>query len=117
MWNGLIGFYGTKDLMATDRFYVAGLGLKLYKDQGVCHIYRVSGGGMVGFCEHLDVAVSGRSPILTFLTDDVDQAYRSLKEAGYEPDHEPRVNEKFNIYHFFIRDPNGYTGEVQRFLD
>ena len=30
---------------------------------------------------------------------------------------EPQVNEKYNIYHFFLRDPEGRKLEVQRFLD
>ena len=29
----------------------------------------------------------------------------------------PKINSKFNIYHFFFKDPNGYTLEVQKFLD
>ncbi len=117
MWNGFIGFFGTKNLTEADRFYVGALGLKLYKDQGVCRIYQVPGGGMVGFCQHMDVTVSGKSPILTFLTDDVDGMYQELVKAGYHPEHSPKVNEKFNIYHFFTRDPSGYMVEIQKFLD
>ncbi|MGI6344269.1 MAG: VOC family protein [Bacillota bacterium] len=112
-----IGFYGTRDLDATHAFYTAGLGLELSRDQGACRIYAVPGGGMVGFCLHLPVAVEGRSPILTFVTDDVDGRYDALLDAGYSAETAPATNERFRIYHFFARDPNGYLVEVQRFLD
>ena len=37
--------------------------------------------------------------------------YADIAEA------EPQVNEKYNIYHFFLRDPEGRKLEIQRFLD
>lgn len=39
MFDGLIAFFGTRDLEENEKFYVEALGLKLYKDQGVCKIY------------------------------------------------------------------------------
>ena len=30
---------------------------------------------------------------------------------------EPVMNATYNIYHFFMRDPDGYLVEIQRFLD
>jgi hypothetical protein len=29
----------------------------------------------------------------------------------------PATNEQYKIYHAFLRDPNGYLLEIQRFLD
>jgi catechol 2,3-dioxygenase-like lactoylglutathione lyase family enzyme len=29
----------------------------------------------------------------------------------------PTMNTTYNIYHFFMRDPDGYLVEIQRFLD
>lgn len=116
MFTGLIAFYGAPDLDATHRFYHELLGLPLYKDQGVCRIYEVPGGGMVGFCQHMKVAIEGKSPIITFLTDDVDGVYAHLEEAGVHADYPPKENPRYNIYHFFVRDPNGYAVEIQRFL-
>lgn len=117
MFDSLIGFFGTKDLLATDHFYAHVLGLPLDKDQGTCRIYRVTEGGLLGFCRHIEPTATPRSPIITLVTDDVDGVYQRLAAAGVEMSHLPAVNPKFNIYHFFVADPNGYTVEVQRFLD
>jgi len=117
MFDSLIGFFGTRDLHATDHFYSQVLGLPLEKDQGTCRIYRVTEGGMLGFCRHIEPTGTPRSPIITLVTDDVDGIYQRLVAAGVEVPHPPAVNPKFSIYHFFITDPNGYTVEVQRFLE
>lgn len=115
-YEGLIVFLGTNDLEKTHEFYQDILGLPLYKDQGLCRIYDIEGGGKIGFCEHMGVSVSGKSPIITFLTDDVDGVYKKLLKKGVKIEKEPGLNPKFNIYHFFATDPNGYFVEIQRFL-
>ncbi len=116
MWESFIAFYGTKDIEETHKFYVGALGLSLYQDQRTCRIYEVTQGGLIGFCEHLDVAISGRSPILTLVTDKVDEVYERLVQLGFTPHDRPKVHPQFNIYHFFISDPTGYNGECQQFL-
>ena len=116
-FTGLIPFYGTISLEETDRFYRELLGLTLYKDQGACRIYAVLPGAWIGFCTHMEVAIGEHSPIITLLTEDVDGVHRHLVEQGYKPDSEPQENPKFKIYHFFVKDPNGYLVEVQKFLD
>jgi catechol 2,3-dioxygenase-like lactoylglutathione lyase family enzyme len=117
MWDGLIVFLGTHDLLATHEFYSGLLGLPLYKDQGLCRIYTVPGGGKLGFCKHMDNVAKGNSPYITLLTDEVDAMYDRLLAAGIEVRISPKKNERFNIYHFFINDPNGYTVEIQKFLE
>ncbi len=114
--QGLIVFFGTKDLNATHQFYQDVLGLSLYKDQGLCRIYNVEGGGKLGFCEHIEIAKSERSPILTLVVEDVDAYYERLIIKSVKVAHPPRENPKFKIYHFFLEDPNGYTLEIQKFL-
>jgi len=116
-FNGSIAFFGVSDLAATDGFYRGKLGLDLYKDQGLCQIYRVPGGGMIGFCSHMAVTAREKSPILTFLAEDVDGWYARLKEKGAAIEEGPKANPRFKIYHFFMADPDGYTVEIQRFLD
>lgn len=110
-------FFGTKDLKKVHFFYHRVLELPLYKDQGACKIYQIPGGGMLGFCEHLEVKPEGKGPIITLLTDDVDGAYRNLVNQGYQTETEPKAHPKFNIYHFFSQDPDGYSLEIQKFLD
>jgi len=60
--EGSIVFFGVKNLEETDSFYRDKLGLELYKDQGLCRIYRVPGGGMLGFCTHQDVISREKKP-------------------------------------------------------
>lgn len=115
-WEGSIIFFGITDMGKTDNFYREKLGLELYKDQGLCRIYKVPGGDMIGFCTHQEVICRDKSPIITFLTPDVDYWYKSLLEKGISIEEEPKNNPRFNIYHFFLRDPDGYTVEIQRFL-
>ncbi len=116
-FSGSIAFFGVSDLSETDSFYRGKLELELYKDQGLCRIYKVPGGGMIGFCSHMAVTAREKSPILTFLAKDVDRWYARLKEKGTEMAGGPKTNPRFNIYHFFLTDPDGYTVEIQRFLD
>lgn len=115
-WSGLITFLGVSDLEATDHFYCQLLQLPLYKDQGLCRIYDVPGGGRLGFCTHQPVIKGKKSLILTLLTPDVDKTWQCLKSAGLNPE-PPVTNPRFNIYHFFLNDPDGYLVEIQCFLD
>ncbi len=115
MQKGFIAFFGSQDLETTHKFYTGLLGLTLAIDQGACRIYRVPGGGFIGFCEHLEVSCAGRAPILTFVTNEVDRVYEKSRRLGVKVLSEPKVNDKFGIYHFFAEDPQGYTVEVQCF--
>jgi len=49
--------------------------------------------------------------------DDVDAACEYFTTKGLEIELQPRMNERFQIYQMFLRDPNGYCIEIQRFLD
>lgn len=115
-WQGSIIFFGTEDLDKTDKFYREILDLKLYKDQGLCRIYEIEGGGKIGFCSHIEIVLGEKSPIITLLTENVDDIYDTLTQKGYIIKEGPKTNEKFQIYHFFVQDPNGYTVEIQKFL-
>lgn len=112
-----ITFLGTKDLKITSNFYQNIIGLTLYKDQGVCLIFDVNKQSKIGFCKHMAVLHKDKSPILTFITGNVDEIYNKLVNLGLEIKEKPQINQKFNIYHFFLKDPNGYTIEIQKFLD
>lgn len=117
MFKEFITFLGTNDLRGTSHFYQKILGLTLYKDQKVCLIFNVNEQSKIGFCEHMPVMCDDKSPIITLVTEEVDEFYHKLIEKGLKVAESPKLNEKFNIYHFFFRDPNGYTIEIQKFLD
>jgi len=114
-WDGMITFLGTKDHEKSSEFYKGILGFPLFLDQGPCRIYDVPGGGQIGFCTHVP-PTPGRNPVLTFLTDQVDEMYNLFVEKGLKPHDKPKINEKYNIYHFFLNDPDGYLVEIQKFL-
>lgn len=100
---------------ATQQFYQDTLGMRLYKDQIKCHIYALSSSAMIGFCTHIDVLHHDKSPIITLVVDDVVGMHQKLKQAQYAPG-DIQINDYFKLEHFFMKDPNGYTIEVQRFL-
>ena len=117
VFKEFITFLGTKDLKATSDFYQNILGLTVYKDQGVCLIFNINEQSKIGFCSHTSVIHDEKSPIITLVTEDVDEIYNKIINAGLHIKEKPRINQKFNIYHFFFKDPNGYTIEIQNFLD
>ncbi|MGM0556885.1 MAG: VOC family protein [Myxococcota bacterium] len=111
-----VTFLYTDDLATTATFYEDVLGLELALDQGSCRIYTTSPGAFVGFCER-DEGAAPAGVIFTLVTDDVDGAYEELAEAGVTFEKEPAYNGEYAIYHCFLRDPNGYLIEIQRFED
>ena len=115
LFDQQITFLYTRDLTATARFYEDALGLPLAVDQGDCRIYQVSGDGYVGFCQRVAAPAEPAGIIITFVTDDVDGWYARLLASGVQFDKPPEHNPKYAIYHCFLRDPNGYLLEIQRF--
>lgn len=111
-----VTFLYTADLEATDEFYVGLLGLPLVLDQGSCRIYRAAAGAFLGFCTR-SAAVPAQGVILTLVSRRVDEWAAWLAARGVEIEKPPQHNPAFNIYHCFVRDPNGYLVEIQRFLD
>lgn len=116
MYKEFILFLGTENLKETDDFYRNILGLKLYKDQKTCRIYKINEKASIGFCTHIKKTVGEKSPIITLIVEDVDGVYKQIISKGIETEDKPKINEKFNIYHFFLKDNNGYTLEIQKFL-
>ncbi len=114
--EALITFLPVRDLNATHQFYGEILGLSLTLDQGTCRIYRIASSAFVAFCLR-EVIEAADGVIVTLVTSDVDGWYNRLVENGIKTDDPPRHNPKYNIYHFFTRDPDGWTVEVQRFED
>jgi catechol 2,3-dioxygenase-like lactoylglutathione lyase family enzyme len=112
-----VTFLSTADLAATAVFYEQVLGLQLVLDQGACRIFRVSDDAFLGFCSHLTSDEQTQGVILTLVSDEVDAWGDYLRERDIPLEKEPQLNAKFNIYHLFVRDPNGYLVEIQTFRD
>ena len=112
-----ITFLYTPNLAATARFYEEILGLEIALDQGSCRIYATASDAYLGFCERAEAGVDPTNVIFTLVTSDVDDWYEILKEKGVDFEKPPALNPHYQIYHCFLRDPNGYLIEIQRFED
>lgn len=116
-WDAGISFLPVKDLGETRAFYTGKLGLKEVLDQGACAIFEVRTGCYWGFCTHIEPMKEANRVMLTLVTDFVDEVYTDFMKKGIQTDGVPRLNERFQIYHFFADDPDGYRIEVQQFRD
>src|SRR5262245_54533819 len=112
-----ITFLETRDLARTADFYEGLLGLRLARDQGRCRVYHVSGNSYLGFCETAGAVAPASGLTFTLVTDEVDEWCRYLAEAGVEIVKAPADNPPYRIYNAFVRDPNGYLIEIQRFWE
>jgi catechol 2,3-dioxygenase-like lactoylglutathione lyase family enzyme len=112
-----IVFLYTDDLDKTHHFYHRIMGFPLALDQVTCRIYRVCHQGYIGFCSKSDLIQSDSNIIFTIVTRDVDGWFNYLKAAGVKIIEKPAINPPYQIYHFFLHDPNGYKLEIQTFLN
>ena len=115
-FHSQITFLKTDNLEDTAWFYEHLIGLELALDQTVCRIYRTADHAYIGFCRS-DERPEPKDVIITWVTDDVDGTYEALVTKGAVFDQIPTFNPQYNIYHCFLRDPNGYLIEIQRFED
>ena len=121
--NQQITFLYTTNLEKSATFYENVLGLSLWVDQGTCRIYQTAGSAYIGICQTGNSA-KGKVPmgeqtniIFTIVTEEVDAWYTYLMSKGVQFEKPPETNLTYNIYHCFLRDPNGYLIEIQRFLN
>jgi catechol 2,3-dioxygenase-like lactoylglutathione lyase family enzyme len=111
-----IVFLGTMDLEATSAFYTRHLGLSMVLDQERCRIFRVARGAFVGFCLR-ETVDPDPGVILTLVSDEVEAWATRLRDRGIRLEREPTHQPEYRIFHLFVRDPNGYLVEIQRFDD
>lgn len=108
-----IFFLSTRRRDEIVEFYTTRLELNIWIEQEDCTILRQDN-LILGFCQRETADTGG---IITFWygsDKEVDDEYAKLADVAEGP---PEVNEKYRIYHFFFRDPEGRMLEVQRFLD
>ena len=118
MFDQLVTFLYTRDLEQSAVFYGETLGLPLVLDQGACRIFQVSRDGFLGVCRCSKTrACNPEGVIVTLVSNDIDGWYARLKAKGVAFETPPRANSEYNIYHCFLRDPDGYQIEIQRFDD
>ena len=112
-----VTFLYTRDLGTTAHFYEQVLQLPLVLDQGNCRIYQVSADGYLGFCERAETPEQPSGIIITIATSAVDEWHHFLAKQGVSFEKPPTFYPEYNIYHCFLRDPNGYLLEIQQFHD
>ena len=113
--EGQITFLPTADLHATDAFYQGILGLPLVRDQGVCRIYATAAGAYLGFCDRGYAVPDVYRVVLTLLVGDVHGAFERLRARGAAVVSAPAHSQRYAALTAFVRDPNGYLVELQRF--
>jgi catechol 2,3-dioxygenase-like lactoylglutathione lyase family enzyme len=111
-----ITFLPVADLGRSRVFYEGILGLQIIVDQGTCHIFKASCAGFVGTCLN-ENAQAADGVIVTLVSDDVDGWCDRIVAGGHAIDRGPEHNDRFGIYHAFLRDPDGHLIEIQRFDD
>lgn len=50
----------------------------MYKDQGTCLIFNVTEQSKIGVCTHIPVIHDEKCPILTLITEEVDEIYKKF---------------------------------------
>lgn len=111
-YTGSLVFLFVADLDRSAAFYES-LGLEVLIDQGSCRILGAGGTLMIGLCG--DRAPSPDGVIFTLVTDRVEAVCGELASQGVVFEQEPRYSEMYAITHAFLRDPDGYLVEIQRF--
>ena len=114
-----IVFLYYRDLTAALEFYRDVLGLELEIDQGWCKILKIVPNASVGLVDETQgsLKTAEEKPVmLTLVVDDVDGWYTKVKDAGAEIVNPPRLMEEIGVYGFFLKDPEGYTLEIQKFV-
>ena len=108
----------TPDLPGTCAFYAEKLGLPQVFDQGLCRLFRWSPTSFIGVCQvRPGRHVEPKGVVITLVTPDVDGWHRHVLARGITPEAPPQHSGRFNVYSFFVNDPNGYKLEFQTFLD
>jgi catechol 2,3-dioxygenase-like lactoylglutathione lyase family enzyme len=111
-----VTFLLVTDLERSTEFYRDVLGLEVVLDQGDCRILRITDTAFLGICERPNRPDPG-AVLVTLVTDAVDERHKDLVAAGATCEQPPQLNTKYNVYHAFYRDPDGFLVEIQRFLD
>lgn len=94
-------------------FYTGEVGFEEWLEQdGGCTILQRAN-LLIGFCDAPESETDGIVTIVVEDRETVDALYDQLKSHAHGP---PEENAAFDIYQFFLEDPDGRSVEVQTFL-
>jgi len=123
-----VTFVYVSDLARSAEFYGGVLGLRPALDQvppgesaPVVRIFEVTPSAYLGLCRRDPSSLKGTDVkadgvIICLVTDEVDDWASRLAAAGVAIEKPPTLNPRYNIYHLFVRDPDGHLVEIQEFL-
>jgi len=94
------------------RFYTRRIGMETWLQQDDCVILR-HGNLLLGFCERPETDCAGTITFFYDSREDVDAMHGNLVDIATT---QPATNDKYRIYQFFARDPEGRILEFQHFL-
>jgi catechol 2,3-dioxygenase-like lactoylglutathione lyase family enzyme len=107
-----IVFLKTKEFDRSVRFYRDEVGMKPWLEQpGICILRH--GNLLLGFHAQPEADTQGMFTFFYRTRAEVDEMYRRLKGCATT---EPKENQRYRIYHFFGKDPEGRNIECQAFL-
>lgn len=106
-----IVFLRTEILDEIVEFYQTKIGMKLWLDQGDCKILSYDN-LLLGFCERESAQTNIMITLYYPSREKVREMHESLRDIA---ECEPRENQKYGIYQFFAKDPEGRDLEFQYF--
>jgi len=109
---GLV-FLGTGDLDMIKDFYVHDMEMNIWLEQAECIILKHEN-LLIGFCQRDHIDIDGIITLFFDTREEVDRYYQKFQNISEGP---PMINERYRIYHFYAKDPEGRRLEFQRFLD
>ena len=117
--KGVITWLYYRDLPAAMQFYENIMGFEMEVDQGWSKILKIRDGAYVGLVdgEHGYHRASDTKPVILCINvRDADAWHRMLLEKGLNLEAHPKESERLKIKVFMLKDPEGYTIEIQETL-
>lgn len=116
MLGGLV-FIKTRELDSLAKFYTETIGMKLWLEQPNIIILH-HGNMIIGFhqIQNMDEQEPDLQGMYTFVYPSLEQVDEMHTKLQHIADGKPRHNDRYKIYQFFAKDPEGRDLEFQAFL-
>ena len=113
-----ISWVYTQDIDSTSKFYAELMRFECLRETADTRLFRTTHNAAIGVCRVFgDRVVEPKGGMISLVTADVDALHARLLKNGAHIDQPPQRLERFGIYRFSLRDPNGYVIEIQQFDD
>ena len=113
-----ISWIYTQDIDLTSKFFRDLMRFECLRETADTCLFRTTRNSAIGVCRVFgDRVVEPKGGMISLVTADVDALHARLLNNGAHIDEAPQRLERFGIYRFALRDPNGYVIEIQQFDD